>query len=130
MQVDDDEFDYDFLRTLGALHSKDKDLIGNENFFKNSYESKSQKKKSDTPMTLKDYERQMVLKELDGQDANAEESEDYNHNDDKPLKIDAESDSDDDDDSLLTSGLFKKKETSSRELDRKKQSTSKVFFID
>lgn len=111
VEPDNPEFDRDFLLTMGALHQKDKkSLKDGTTFFKNHYVSDN-KKKEEKPMTLKDYERHIIMNR-DGKFEDDNEGPSFSGSN---IKEQVASEFDDggvssgDEDDLLTSGLFKKK---------------------
>lgn len=109
VEPDNPEFDRDFLLAMGALHQKDKQSLKDvSSFFKDSYVSNS-KKKEEKPMTLKDYERHIIMNR-DGKFEDDNEDASFSGNSlKKPVasEFDDGGVSSEDDDDLLTSGLFK-----------------------
>lgn len=109
VEPDNPEFDRDFLLTMGALHQKDKkSLKDGTTFFKNSYVTDN-KKQEEKPMTLKDYERHIIMNR-DGKFEEMNEGPSFsgsNNEEQEASKFDDGGVSSGDEDDLLTSGLFK-----------------------
>ncbi|XP_063608041.1 protein KRI1 homolog [Penaeus indicus] len=118
-EPDNPKFNKAFLKALSAIQSKEySDLKGKPFFTEEDYGPKKKKEKQEKPMTLKDYERHIILdhggrlkddEEEDGDPAERKKVSSKT-NDDliNGFKNDVESSDDDD---LFTSGLFKVKES-------------------
>ncbi|CAL4142481.1 unnamed protein product, partial [Meganyctiphanes norvegica] len=114
VEPDNPEFERDFLFALGTLKQNDKKALQDgTSFFKNSYGS-GNKKQEEKPMTIKDYERHIIMNR-DGKfddDDDVEEEPGFSGNISR-RQVASEFDdggvSSGDEDDLLTSGLFKVK---------------------
>merc|ERR1739838_182283 len=106
---------------MGTLHQKDKkSLKDGTTFFKDSYGS-GIKNKEEKPMTLKDYERHIIMNR-EGKYEDDSEEPSFSGNSNKK-QVASEFDdggvsSGDDDDDLLTSGLFKVKNHEQEQIDK------------
>ncbi|XP_042877912.1 protein KRI1 homolog isoform X2 [Penaeus japonicus] len=117
-EPDNPAFDRAFLRALSALQSKEHSSLKGKPFFsEEDYGTKKKKEKEEKPMTIRDYERHVILDHGGRLKDDEEEEDDSAQNDQKqgPSKEDLingfknDIDSSDDDD-LFTSGLFKVKD--------------------
>ncbi|KAK7076765.1 hypothetical protein SK128_022982 [Halocaridina rubra] len=113
---DNPEFDREFLLSLGTLYKMGKGEnidVKEVQFFKGDF--RIEKEKEDQPLTLKDFERQVIL-EREGkydEDETGIAKNDYQVKASEKIKLEdglEESDDDDEGDGLLSSGLFKVKE--------------------
>ncbi|XP_045609159.2 protein KRI1 homolog [Procambarus clarkii] len=127
VEPENPEFDRDFLLTLGALHKKDEQNLQESQFFTGDYRQRK-KDSEEKPLTLRDYERHIIIDrggELDDEPGPSG-VRDHEESPLKGKKItgfgDGDSSDDDDGDGLFTSGLFKVKECPQH----KKEDTSKT----
>ncbi|XP_068248322.1 protein KRI1 homolog [Palaemon carinicauda] len=109
------EFDREFLMSIGTIHKHKEGNIDVKDlqFFTGDY--RVEKEKEEKPMTLKDFERHVILErggKFEEDDMNVKGIETKVPQSSEKIKFDdGIDDSDDDDgDGLLTSGLFKPKE--------------------
>lgn len=126
-EAENPEFDREFLRTMGALHEKTDHKLEGAKFFTGDYSKKKEKEKEEQAMTVKDYERLLITNhggELDEEEA--PRSNDIEKLPKNKRMSDFEdglsSDGDDSGDELLTSGLFKVKESDKSKKMEKMQS--------
>ncbi|XP_076048571.1 protein KRI1 homolog isoform X2 [Oratosquilla oratoria] len=133
VEPENPEFDKDFFCALGALHSKNASILNQDKkFFKDSYAGGSKEKK-DKPMTLKDYERNMLLEKGPGfEEGEMPSSSTAFSGQREHLNFKGgDSDEDDDDDGgLLSSGLFTKTKDSSSKSKTEETSKSGNEVID
>jgi len=124
IEPDNSEFDRDFLLAMGAIQRK-AEKNGSTSFFKSSYGS-ANKIREEKPMTLKDYNRHIIMNRGGKLDDDDEEPSFSGNSIGEQVisKFDdgGVSSGDDDDDDLLTSGLFKVK---NKEQELNKESDSK-----
>lgn len=125
-EADNPEFDREFLRTMGALHKKNNSKLEGAKFFTGNYSKKKEKEKGEKAMTVKDYERLLITDH--GGKLDEEEEGQRSLKDMKKLSKEKmsgfedglSSDEDDSGDELLTSGLFKVKESAKPTEEREK----------
>ncbi|KAG0730378.1 Protein KRI1 [Chionoecetes opilio] len=113
-EADNPEFDREFLRTMGALHSKTDSKLEGARFFTADYSKKKDMEKEEKGMTVKDYERLLITDhggemEEEGQ-GSLKHLNNYHSKDEKKCAFEdgLSADDDDSEDELLASGLFKK----------------------
>ncbi|XP_037778872.1 protein KRI1 homolog [Penaeus monodon] len=134
-EPDNPKFNKAFLKALSAIQSEEySDLKGKPFFTEEDYGPKKKKEKQEKPMTLKDYERHIIL-DHGGRLKDDEEEEgdpvektkvSSKTKDDliNGFKNDVESSDDDD---LFTSGLFKVKESQKAEKKQEEEDEEDVI---
>ncbi|KAK8389264.1 hypothetical protein O3P69_020896 [Scylla paramamosain] len=127
-EADNPEFDREFLRTMGALHKKTDHKLEGAKFFTGNYSKKKEKEKEEQAMTVKDYERLLITDhggELDEEEEGPRLKKDLEKLPKNTRMSGFEdglsSDEDDSGDELLTSGLFKVKESDKSSKEEKTQ---------
>lgn len=134
-EPDNPKFNKAFLKALSAIQSKEySDLKGKPFFTEEDYGPKKKKEKQEKPMTLKDYERHIILdhggrlkddEEEEGDPAEKKKVSSKSKDDlINGFKNDVESSDDDD---LFTSGLFKVKESQKPEKKQEEEEEEDVI---